>query len=87
MSSLAALYLSIAVGVSAVVAVVAFHSAPAGVASGLIVMVALGVAVRAVLRLARDGDEPVGPDEHHGLRAPGRLFGARRKPGALPARK
>jgi hypothetical protein len=57
MSSLPTLYLSIAVAVCAVVAVVALHSAAADVVSGLIVIGALGVVARTVMRLAGDDDE------------------------------
>jgi hypothetical protein len=57
MSSLSTLYLSIAVAVCAVVAVVVIDSAAADVAAGVIVVFPLAAASRVVIRLAGDGDE------------------------------
>jgi hypothetical protein len=78
MSSLATLYLSIAVAVCAVVAVVAIKSAAADVVAGVIVLLALAVAGRVVIRLAGDGDE-MPPD------APARTPSAERSGGVAGA--
>jgi hypothetical protein len=57
MSSLTTLYLSIVMAVGAVVAVVAIDSAAADIVAGVIVVLALAVVGRVVIRLAGDGDE------------------------------